>query len=125
MAGADPRGSPGGCSPVQAGPCGPRVQRRRRADRRHAVLSVALSSLAGIRGTAIITHSADRERRSLVPAGPTAGQISDQLHQIDLVGPIYLKGSGHRYYIWVGKDSKIVTSKEVSRARAEYGAGLR
>jgi hypothetical protein len=24
---------------------------------------------------------------------------------VDLVGPVYLKGSGHRYYIWVGKDA--------------------
>src|SRR5512142_1082916 len=35
--------------------------------------------------------------------GPQA-RASNQLHEIDLVGPIYLKGSGHRYYIWVGKD---------------------
>jgi transposase InsO family protein len=36
--------------------------------------------------------------------GPQA-QNSNQLHEVDLVGPIYLKGSGHRYYIWVGKDA--------------------
>jgi putative transposase len=36
--------------------------------------------------------------------GPQA-QTSNQLHQVDLVGPIYLKGSGHRYYLWVGKDA--------------------
>ena len=36
--------------------------------------------------------------------GPQA-QASNELHQVDLVGPIYLKGSGHRYYIWVGKDA--------------------
>jgi hypothetical protein len=35
--------------------------------------------------------------------GPTA-RASNQLPEIDLVGPIYLKGSGRRYYIWVGKD---------------------
>ncbi|HMB08184.1 MAG TPA: integrase core domain-containing protein [Isosphaeraceae bacterium] len=35
--------------------------------------------------------------------GPQA-RASNQLHEIDLVGPIYLKGRGHRYYIWVGKD---------------------
>jgi transposase InsO family protein len=35
--------------------------------------------------------------------GPQA-RASNQLHEVDLVGPIYLKGSGHRYYIWVGKD---------------------
>lgn len=35
--------------------------------------------------------------------GPQA-RASNQLHEVDLVGPVYLKGSGHRYYIWVGKD---------------------
>jgi hypothetical protein len=29
---------------------------------------------------------------------------SNQLHQVDGVGPIYLKGSRQRYYIFVGKD---------------------
>jgi hypothetical protein len=29
---------------------------------------------------------------------------SNQLHQVDCVGPIYLKGSRQRYYIFVGKD---------------------
>src|SRR5215469_2906018 len=32
-------------------------------------------------------------------------RASDQLHEVDLVGPIYLKGSGHRYYIWICKDA--------------------
>jgi putative transposase len=36
--------------------------------------------------------------------GPQA-RSSNQLHEIDLVGPVYLQGSGHRYYIWVGKDA--------------------
>jgi putative transposase len=36
--------------------------------------------------------------------GPQA-KASNQLHEVDLVGPIYLKGSGHRYYIWVCKDA--------------------
>jgi transposase InsO family protein len=36
--------------------------------------------------------------------GPQA-RASNELHQVDLVGPIYLKGSGHRYYLWVGKDA--------------------
>jgi len=36
--------------------------------------------------------------------GPQARDSND-LHEVDLVGPIYLKGSGHRYYIWVGKDA--------------------
>ncbi len=35
--------------------------------------------------------------------GPQA-RASNDLHEVDLVGPIYLQGSGHRYYIWVGKD---------------------
>jgi transposase InsO family protein len=36
--------------------------------------------------------------------GPQA-RASNDLHEIDLVGPVYLKGSGHRYYIWVCKDA--------------------
>jgi putative transposase len=36
--------------------------------------------------------------------GPQA-RASNELHQVDLVGPIYLQGSRHRYYIWVGKDA--------------------
>jgi putative transposase len=36
--------------------------------------------------------------------GPQA-RASNQLHEVDLVGPIYLKGSRHRYYIRVGKDA--------------------
>ena len=36
--------------------------------------------------------------------GPQA-RGSNELHEVDLVGPIYLKGSGHRYYIWVCKDA--------------------
>jgi len=36
--------------------------------------------------------------------GPQA-RASNQLHQVDLVGPVYLKGSRRRYYIWVGKDA--------------------
>jgi transposase InsO family protein len=36
--------------------------------------------------------------------GPQA-RASNDLHEVDLVGPVYLKGSGHRYYIWVGKDA--------------------
>jgi putative transposase len=35
--------------------------------------------------------------------GPQA-RASNDLHEVDLVGPVYLKGSGHRYYIWIGKD---------------------
>ena len=27
------------------------------------------------------------------------------MHEVDLVGPIYLKGRRQRYYIWVGKDA--------------------
>jgi hypothetical protein len=36
--------------------------------------------------------------------GPQA-RASNELHEVDLVGPIYLQGSGHRYYIWTGKDA--------------------
>jgi hypothetical protein len=36
--------------------------------------------------------------------GPQA-RASNDLHEVDLVGPIYLKGRSHRYYIWVGKDA--------------------
>ena len=36
--------------------------------------------------------------------GPQA-RASNELHEVDAVGPVYLKGSGHRYYIWVGKDA--------------------
>jgi putative transposase len=34
--------------------------------------------------------------------GPQA-RASNQLHEVDLVGPIYLKGSSHRSDIWVGQ----------------------
>jgi transposase InsO family protein len=52
--------------------------------------------------------TAPRVRRAaLLPRqdypGPQA-RASNQLHEVDLVGPIYLKGRSHRYYIWVGKD---------------------
>lgn len=47
--------------------------------------------------------------------GPQA-RASNQLHQVDLVGPIYLKGRRHRYYIWVGKD-------EASGAGARWRGG--
>jgi transposase InsO family protein len=36
--------------------------------------------------------------------GPQA-RASNELHEVDLVGPIYLKGRNHRYYIWVCKDA--------------------
>jgi Homeodomain-like domain len=35
---------------------------------------------------------------------PQADQ-SNELHEVDLVGPIYLKGRRQRYYIWVCKDA--------------------
>jgi len=35
--------------------------------------------------------------------GPQA-RASNELHEVDLVGPIYLQGRRHRYYIWVCKD---------------------
>lgn len=36
--------------------------------------------------------------------GPQA-RASNELHEVDLVGPIYLKGRSHRYYSWVCKDA--------------------
>jgi transposase InsO family protein len=36
--------------------------------------------------------------------GPQA-RASNELHEVDLVGPVYLQGSGHRYYIWVCQDA--------------------
>jgi transposase InsO family protein len=36
--------------------------------------------------------------------GPQA-RASNQLHEVDLVGPVYLQGNRHRYYIWIGKDT--------------------
>jgi putative transposase len=36
--------------------------------------------------------------------GPQA-RASNELHEVDLVGPVYLKGCRHRYYLWVGKDA--------------------
>ena len=41
--------------------------------------------------------------------GPQA-RASNQLHEVDLVGPIYLKGSGHRYYIWVGANRQRIAN---------------
>jgi transposase InsO family protein len=35
--------------------------------------------------------------------GPQA-RASNDLHEVDLVGPVYLKGNRHRYYLWVCKD---------------------
>jgi putative transposase len=53
--------------------------------------------------------TAPRVRRApLLPRqdypGPQA-RASNELHEVDLVGPIYLQGRSHRYYIWVGKDA--------------------
>jgi transposase InsO family protein len=36
--------------------------------------------------------------------GPQA-RAANQLHEVDLVGPVYLKGRRQRYYIWVCKDA--------------------
>ena len=36
--------------------------------------------------------------------GPQA-RASNELHEVDLVGPVYRKGRRHRYYSWVGKDA--------------------
>jgi hypothetical protein len=53
--------------------------------------------------------TAPRERLApLLPRqewpGPQA-RASKELHEVDLVGPVYLRGRGHRYSIWVGKDA--------------------
>jgi putative transposase len=56
-------------------------------------------------------HGATAPRVRLAPTlprqeypGPQA-RASNELHEVDLVGPVYLKGGRHRYYIWVGKDA--------------------
>jgi transposase InsO family protein len=36
--------------------------------------------------------------------GPQA-RASNELHEVDLVGPVYLQGRGPRFYIWVCKDA--------------------
>ena len=36
--------------------------------------------------------------------GPQA-RASNGLHEVDLVGPIYLKGNRHRYYLWICQDA--------------------
>lgn len=36
--------------------------------------------------------------------GPQA-RASNELHEVDWVGPVYLQGCRQRYYIWVGKDA--------------------
>jgi transposase InsO family protein len=44
----------------------------------------------------------------LLPRQPWPGpqaRASNELHEVDLVGPVYLKGSGHRYYLWICKDA--------------------
>jgi len=38
------------------------------------------------------------------PYPPSPPHESNQLHQLDLVGPIYLKGRRQHYYIFVCKD---------------------
>jgi transposase InsO family protein len=53
--------------------------------------------------------TAPRVRRApLLPRqewpGPQA-RASNALHEVDLVGPIYLLGRRQRYYIWIGKDA--------------------
>lgn len=43
----------------------------------------------------------------LLPRQPWPGpqaRASNELHEVDLVGPIYLQGRPQRHYIWVGKD---------------------
>jgi putative transposase len=43
----------------------------------------------------------------LLPRQPWPGpqaRATNELHEVDLVGPIYLQGRSQRHYIWVGKD---------------------
>jgi transposase InsO family protein len=43
----------------------------------------------------------------LLPRQPWPGpqaRATNELHEVDLVGPIYLQGRPQRHYIWVGKD---------------------
>jgi hypothetical protein len=48
-------------------------------------------------------------RASLAPLLPRQeypgrqARASNELHQVDLVGPIYVMGRNHRYNVWVGK----------------------
>src|SRR3972149_6562690 len=53
--------------------------------------------------------SVPKARPAPVVADPTCpvpqAEASNQLHQVDSVGPIYLKGHRQRYYIFVGKDA--------------------
>ena len=59
--------------------------------------------------------------------GPLA-RASNDLHEVDLVGPIYLKGSRHRYYIGVGKDVFDAPARlppSPGRGSRPYGRGPR
>src|SRR5262245_42304605 len=43
----------------------------------------------------------------LLPRQPWPGpqaRATNELHEVDLVGPVYLQGRSQRHYIWVGKD---------------------
>jgi putative transposase len=61
-------------------------------------------------GRVLERHGVSAPRVRLAPLLPRQeypgpqSRACNQLHEVDLVGPIYLKGSGHRYYIWVCKD---------------------
>jgi len=64
--------------------------------------------------------------RQVYPA-PQAQQ-SNQLHEVDLVGPVHLKGKGHRYYIWVCKDAfdgavclRLASSRQMAEVLAFLG----
>ena len=39
------------------------------------------------------------------PYPTRTADVSNQLHQVDLVSPIYLKGQRKRYYIYVCRDA--------------------
>ena len=52
------------------------------------------------------------------PYPSPSAEGSNELHQIDLVGPIYLKGQGQRYYIFVCRDAfDGVVSLKLGRSR--------
>jgi transposase InsO family protein len=74
-----------------------------------------------------ITTPRERLPRQVYPA-PQAQQ-SNQLHPVDLVGPIYLKGKRRRFYIWVCEDAfdgavclRLAYSRQMTEALAFLGA---
>jgi hypothetical protein len=66
-----------------------------------------VSVLADIRGGDVVAEERPSGLHDALSVrkypGPQA-RASNQLHEIDRVGPVSLKGRGRRYYIGVGKD---------------------